>query len=191
MQAVWRITLLTMYRSPQSHNSQFKLVAKSDHTLQSGLTSQSGFTLIELIVAISIMMLLLGSGIVSYLTFNDRQGLLSGMSEVKSLLRTAQTRARLGDRPEGCDRLLYYEVRIPVESSTASLIAECENGAYTRSEITLSANTRAVNLVAVQFKVLHGGVINPGAVTLETAQGLTYVFDVTEGGEVTAGALVE
>jgi len=153
--------------------------------------SQVGFTLIELIVAISIMMLLLGSGVVTYLRFNDRQGLLAGVNELKSVLRTAQTRARLGDRPEGCDRLLYYEVRLPVQSSTVSLIAECENGPYTRSEVVLSAQTRAVSLIETQFKVLHGGVINPGTITLESPQGLSYSFAVTEGGEVTAGALEE
>lgn len=179
-----------MYRLSQFQLLQFRF-SQLDYKSYTRHMSEFGFTLIELIVAISIMMLLLGSGIVSYLTFNDRQGLLAGVSEVKSLLRTAQTRARLGDRPEGCDRLLYYEVRIPVESSVANLLAECENGTYTRSEVTLSGNTRAVSLIAVQFKVLHGGVINPGTLTLETSQGLTYSFEVTEGGEVTEGSLVE
>jgi len=149
-----------------------------------------GFTLIELIVTITIMMLLLGSGIVSYLRFNDRQAVLAAGEELTAILRVAQTRARVGDRPDGCDQLQAYHVRLPFESSVVSLVAECENGSFTRSQITLSANTQATQAIDIGFRVLHGGVINPGTVTLSSPQGLEYQLSVTEGGEITGGQLV-
>lgn len=152
---------------------------------------QHGFTLIELLVAITIMMLLLGTGIVSYLRFNDRQGLVSGAQELSNVLRAAQTRARLGDRPAGCERLELYAVRMSVESSTVTSVAECENGSFARSEQTLTAGTRAVDAIDVQFKVLHGGVINAGEILLESPQGMRYSLFVEEGGQVTTGGIVE
>lgn len=149
-----------------------------------------GFTLIELIVAITIMMMLLGSGIISYLQFNDRQSVLSAGEELTSLLRVAQTRARVGDRPSGCDQLLAYYVRASFESSTVSLVAECENGTFPRSEMVLTANTQAAQAINIGFKVLHGGVINPGSISLTSPQGIEYGLSVTEGGEIIGGQLL-
>lgn len=152
---------------------------------------ESGFTLIELIVVISIMVLMLGTGVISYLQFNDRQALLAATEELTTVLRSAQTRARTGDRPEGCDRLLSYSVRVPAGSSIVTLSAVCENDTYSRSENTLSGGTTASGLIDVEFRSLHGGVINPGVIILESPQDLQYSFEITEGGEITKGDFVQ
>jgi type II secretory pathway pseudopilin PulG len=159
-------------------------------TSQSSKKLALGFTLIELIVTITIMMLLLGSGIVSYLRFNDRQAVLAAGEELSSLLRVAQTRARVGDRPSGCYQLQAYHVRAVFGSSTVNLVAVCENGTFTRTETSLTSNIRAAQEIDVGFRVLHGGVINPGTLTLVSPQGIEYQLSVTEGGEITSGQLV-
>jgi prepilin-type N-terminal cleavage/methylation domain-containing protein len=151
--------------------------------------SKAGFTLIELLVAIAIMMLILGASLVSYLRFNDRQGVIAAGDELRTMVRNAQTRARIGDKPSGCDKLLSYRVRVPAQSNIATMTAECESGSVTRSEITLSSGARASTLINVEFLVLHGGVVNPGTLTLESPQGLVYSFAITAGGEVGGGAI--
>lgn len=152
---------------------------------------QAGFTLVELIIAVAIMVLMLGTGVISYLQFNDRQALLAGAQELGSIMRVAQTRAKNGERPSGCDRLLSYSVRMPAGSSVATVSAVCENGSYVRSETTLTGRTTAQSVINVEFRSLHGGVINPGAFILESPQNMQYAFEVTEGGEITKGSLVE
>jgi len=149
---------------------------------------QSGFTLIELLVAITIMFLILGTGVVSYLQFNDRQALLAGVEELKTLLRTAQTRARLGDKPAGCDRLEAYAVQMAVDSSTARLVAICQNDSYQTAEIRLPGNTQLASAIDIQFRVLHGGVINPAEITLVSPFELAFSFQVSEGGQISAGS---
>jgi prepilin-type N-terminal cleavage/methylation domain-containing protein len=165
-----------------------KLV-KSQPQLKESL-GELGFTLIELIVVIAIMMLLLGSGIVTYLQFNDRQAVLAAGAELTDLLRVAQTRARLGDKPAGCDKLFAYYVRAPIDSSTLRLEAECDTGSFLRSETTLTANTRATQAINIGFEVLQGGVINPGNISLLSPAGLQFQLTVNAGGEITKGELV-
>jgi hypothetical protein len=66
----------------------------------------------------------------------------------------------------------------------------CENGTFTHTKTSLTSNTRAAQEIDVGFRVLHGGVINPGTLTLVSPQGIEYQLSVTEGGEITSGQLV-
>lgn len=62
-----------------------------------------GFTLVELLVVISILLTLLSLGIASYTRFNRRQRLFQAALTLKSDLRFAQTKAISIEKPEsGC-----------------------------------------------------------------------------------------
>lgn len=150
-----------------------------------------GFTLIELIVAVAIMMLLLGTGLISYLQFNDRQSLITVGEDMIGIVRMAQMRARAGDRPAGCDRLEAYYLRAPLQSSSITLLADCENDEVIHSTYELKSGVVTAQSLDMGFRVLHGGVINPGTIALQSPQGLQYEFVVTEGGEVQVGAIVQ
>src|SRR3989344_8320932 len=58
----------------------------------------SGFSLIEILIAVSIITLLLGIGIASYLSFNDRQKLKAAGLNLKNTLREAQSKAFTGEK---------------------------------------------------------------------------------------------
>ena len=151
-------------------------------------TSNQGYTLIEILVTVTIMLLLVGGGIVSYVRFNDRQTMIGTARELQGLLRAAQTKARVGDRPEGCDHLRAYVLRLAAQSSTVNLIADCDNSEIIKETIELDSNITAQSAVDIQFQALHGGVITPQTITLQSAGGMGYEFLVSKGGEISEGA---
>ncbi len=63
--------------------------------------SKKGFTLIEMLVVISIIMLTVGFGFVNFFNFRSRQLVENTAREIVVFLRQAQNNAKLGDRGEG------------------------------------------------------------------------------------------
>jgi type II secretory pathway pseudopilin PulG len=152
--------------------------------------SSGGFTMIELMVSISIMILLVGGGIASFITFNDKQQLQGSTKMVQTYLRTAQTKARVGDRPEECSRLDGYEVQVPQGSTTLSLVAICEgDGTEVPVQSTTLEKVESISFeggeLSILFKVLHGGTEDEGTVTITSTNGATEQFNVSAGGEIT------
>jgi hypothetical protein len=141
------------------------------------------------------MQLLLGAGIASFVRFNDRQTLLSAGKELQTYLRSAQTKARVGDRPSSCDKLLAYAVVAGQGTNQVQLRALCDNsgGAGVVTPITYAtyqfpSSILFESAVNMQFGVLLGGVTNPGTITLEsTTTTQTYAITVTQGGEISDG----
>jgi prepilin-type N-terminal cleavage/methylation domain-containing protein len=150
---------------------------------------QAGFTLIELIVAVTIMVLLTGGGIASYISFNDNQQLEGSARQIQSYLRAAQTKARVGDRPEGCARLEAYKVVVPAATSQLQLLSVCDEGVETQVQVTELVNVESVSTdqgsgLDVAFKVLHGGSSFDGQVTVSSSSGRNEVFTISSGGEI-------
>ncbi|MEK7527851.1 MAG: prepilin-type N-terminal cleavage/methylation domain-containing protein [Patescibacteria group bacterium] len=72
-----------------------------------------GFTFIELMVVITIGMMVMGTGMVFFNRFNERQKLKSVQEEVVSNLRLAQNFAKSRQRPAGgSENVVYVEVRV-------------------------------------------------------------------------------
>jgi prepilin-type N-terminal cleavage/methylation domain-containing protein len=128
------------------------------HSPNDPRSSQAGFTLIELLITIAIMVLLLGGGLASYLRIDRRQSLINVCSQVALMARTAQKKARVGDRPEGCLRLDSYSVsRTATGPDVISLQAVCSNDTYTTEEYEVPTVFTVQSLTTMSFRVLHGG----------------------------------
>lgn len=149
-----------------------------------------GFTLLELVISVAIMMLLVGMGVATYLQFNERQQVTSAAKELQELMRSAQTRSRSGDVPPGCGTLSGYLIEGFVGSSQILMYAVCSGGNILRSSLTLTGGVAPVAGINMTFQNLKGGVTNPGIVTLRTPS-LTYSYSflVSQGGEISQGAL--
>ncbi len=93
----------------------------------------SGFTLIELIVAISVIAILSTAGIASFVTFSQRQALATATFDVVTMLNTAKSRALSQVKPStppgnGCitNALNGYVVNIDILGGTTyTLLARC------------------------------------------------------------------
>src|SRR3972149_10727847 len=79
-----------------------------------------GYTLIEILVALTIMVLLFLTGFASYRAFSRRQELVSAVRQVQGDLRQAQENAIASKKPAGCGALDaldgYRFVVIPANS---------------------------------------------------------------------------
>lgn len=160
-----------------------------NHLLNPQQKSQGGFTLIELIVAVTIMVLLTGGGIASYITFNDNQQLEGSARQIQSYLRAAQTKARVGDRPTGCTRLEAYKVAVPASTNQLQLLTVCDGGVETQVQVTELTNVESVSTdqgsgLAVEFRVLHGGSSFDGEVTVSSPSNTRETFTISSGGEI-------
>lgn len=151
---------------------------------------RTGFTLIEMLIVITITLLLVGGGIASYITFNDRQTLVAGGDRLEVLLRTAQKRARAGDTPAGCVQLQSYNVVLTAASNQVQLQAECSNQTYPVSSNPLAGNVVATSTETIKFRVLAGGVENAGVFTLQNGSTQLEV-EVTAGGSIVNLGIVE
>jgi len=78
---------------------------------------KKGFTLVELLIAMSILVTLLGAGLASFNSFNRRERLKQTALTLKSTLRLAQTKAISVEKPtSGCTDFVGMRIRFTVNS---------------------------------------------------------------------------
>lgn len=85
---------------------------------------RAGFTLVELLIAISILMTLLGAGLASFNSFNRRERLKQAALTLKSTLRLAQIKSISVEKPaSGCTDFVGMRMRFTLNSYT--MVHEC------------------------------------------------------------------
>jgi type IV fimbrial biogenesis protein FimT len=88
-------------------------------------TSNGGYTLVEVLVAIMIVTLMLTIGVASYREFSTRQALQSVGRQIIGDLRLTQEEALAGKKPVGaCQVLDGY--RFIISGSSYSVVANCD-----------------------------------------------------------------
>jgi|SRR3989344_6902827 len=161
--------------------------------ISSTLSHANGFTLIEMLIAISVMSLLVGGSIAGYNKYNTRQIVIQDGKILASTLRTAQTRARVGDKPTaGCTKLDGYRVIGTANASTYELRVVCDGAdAGTISTITLTTGVIIQQSFNFLFPILSSGVVGAvGAGTNVVVQnnvvsgGYRYTVSVSSSGVV-------
>ena len=98
-----------------------------------------GFTLIEMIIAVVIMMLLLGLTLVGYASYNDKQKVKQAALTLKSDLRMARTNATSGKKPQSCsvtDTFKGYKVSFL--SSSYTIVPQCSSGDVVGESVTVN-----------------------------------------------------
>lgn len=91
--------------------------------------NHKGFSLIELLVSIAILLLLLGMGIANYISFNDRQKLTQAAELVREAVESAQVSARSG-KMRGCSSLVAYQIDFYNDNGTGviEIKPRCSDG---------------------------------------------------------------
>lgn len=165
-----------------SKPAQLKSLLPTTYNLQ----PNSGFTLIEMMIVISIFVIMSTGAVINYRAFNQRQQALQSAKNLQEAFRLAQKKARVGDKPTGCQTLNGYLVTGTTSSTTITITADCTNQDYQVSTAQLIGNARLQSNVSVTFRVISGGVVGSG--TIRTVVGsYIYAFDVNKGGEITEG----
>lgn len=150
---------------------------------------KAGFTLVELLVTVGIMLMLAGGGITALIAFQQRQTVQNGAKELQEHLRFAQSLAQVSEKPSGCDKLQGYNLTTADQAGTVlvTVSADCEGGDVERDTWLLPEGVSLGSQLDVTFLGLHGGVNGSQTVSLSNDEGLTYTFEITPGGEITQG----
>ena len=164
------------------------------------INKSKGFSLVELIVAIAIMVLLLGGGIAAFAKFNDKQKLLSASRELQQLLRTAQTKARAREIPSGgsCDPVsnpivAYRVLAVEGAGTSVRVYPICDVTQYNFGDpesdpilnLLLPATIVLEEPIQVDFMALYGGAQISGDSTFHLSSGSNrVVFSISEGGAI-------
>lgn len=146
-----------------------------------------GFTLIEILIAISVMGIILGLSLVQYQRFNRRQIFQQAVEEVKSELRLTQDKALSGERPQS--KLGGIAInwclspnalkghRFTLEDSSYTIWAVCDNKGSVTSDPSIiktgslpgdgQVKVDSLTSVSVTFNALGLGIGETPPVTFE------------------------
>ncbi|MBI2404698.1 prepilin-type N-terminal cleavage/methylation domain-containing protein [Candidatus Gottesmanbacteria bacterium] len=147
---------------------------------------RKGFTILELLVSMGVILLVSGGVVAAFNNFNESQRVRQAALTLKGNVRYAQNKAVSGDKPtSGCVTLQGYTVSFT--GTSYSIQALCDGGLVGDSTTTsLPAGVSFVVPIpaAFTFAVLTGR--NASDRTL-TVSGLNYSFSVqvSAGGTVT------
>lgn len=114
-----------------------------------------GFTLIEILVGLTITALIFGGGYATYRDFVRREALNSAYDELATNLNLAKQRALSGEKPAGCTATLSgYEVRFAQDQY--SVVAVCGSTRTTVKDVRLPEGV-TVSGQTILYKVLGTG----------------------------------
>lgn len=115
---------------------------------------QHGFTLVELLVSVSILLLLIGLALVNYFNFHNRQKLILAQELVRESMANVQNSARSG-KMRGCSALLHYEISFLGNVITMTPI--CKDGSEGEfSLIELPDDTLVATTLSLYIKPVSG-----------------------------------
>lgn len=151
--------------------------------------SGAGYTLIEILVGITIIALLFIFGYASFRDFSRRQAINSAVRTIRGDLRLAQEQALSGNKPVGCSSILDgYNFRAGGTSYTIE--ASCSGGLpIVVKSVTLPTDISMTppSPNPILFKVLGQGTnISLTATVVLTQAGTnnTQTITITSGGEI-------
>lgn len=130
----------------------------------------AGFTLIEIIIAISLLAILLTGGVASFISYNQAQSLNTAALDVFTMLNKAKSRTQSQVKPDICINqsrsLDGYSVVISPLTKTYTLNAVCtERDVLIESKAlpdNISFNTRETTKTQFLFQVISGSILGGG-----------------------------
>lgn len=149
--------------------------------------SNKGYTLIELLVGISIVAVIFGVGFISYREFSRRQSLTGITKQLVGDLRLAQQLALTGQKPtdQTCTTLVGYMIS-RTSSTSYDLIAGCSNANRIIKTVDMPADT-TISAGSVTFKVLGQGTSLTSPLTytvINTQAGTSGTVTIGIGGDI-------
>ena len=155
-----------------------------------------GYTLVEVLVSLTIVGLLFGFGFASFRDFSRRQQLTGVARSIKGEIRLVQSKASAGEKPDnancsGTNTLSSYGFQI-VNSTSYKVVANCLGGSVDIWDVPKSLPDGISMSPAsgtISFKVLGQGtnIAAGGSVVITFTQAgtnNTSLVTVTSGGEI-------
>ena len=157
---------------------------------------RKGYTLVEILVSLSVIGLLFGFGFASFRDFSRRQAVVAEGRKVVGDLRLAQQQALSGEKPVGCTGNLQTYDFERVNQSGYKITAVCSSSSITVKNQTLSSDILISPFIPstpikISFKVLGRGTnlisgVNTDITLTQTSTNNVVVITVKSGGEISA-----
>lgn len=145
---------------------------------------RSGYTLIEILIVVTLIGLLTGASIAGFNALNSRQTVISAGKEIVSMMRTAQQRASAGIKPENCDQLEGYSVSALALAQDYALSGVCTNRTVVIKTAKLPVNVFFQSGFSVLFGTQAGGASgNIGDLTIQSPTH-TFVINISGAGDI-------
>jgi len=120
--------------------------------------SCSGFTVVELLIILSLMALLFTLGIAQYNRFNRSQSLVKARDELISNLRLTQSKALGAEKPSSCTESLSGHKLKFIDNRHYKIVAVCGEEIDIKTDIALpSGVSKQAGSNEIFFKVLSQG----------------------------------
>ena len=149
--------------------------------------ARRGFTLVEMIVALSVITLIFGLGLTTYQNFFKRQIVEQVALSLISDLQLEKDKALSGEKPSGwCDgageTLLGW--RLDLTTSGYSVLPACSSGVdgAVFKSVTFPAGISAASPAQILFKVLGQGVNGDYTIILSDLSGNSRAIRVVSSG---------
>ena len=148
---------------------------------------RSAFTLIEILIAISITGILLGLGFAGFRQYSQRQVLFAAARDVKSDLRSLQQKALSGEKPAACAGKILEGYRFDIVSGGTQykMLARCQLDVEINLQ-NLDGFTISPTGTQILFKVLGQGtnILSGTSSTIRLTQtGTTKYIELTVSAE--------
>lgn len=156
----------------------------------------NGYTLIEILIALTVITILFTVGFVSYRDFSRRQALQGAVKVVQGDLRKTQQNAMSGIKPAGAscnnpNSLIGYNFTVLAGGSGYTIEASCSGGSIVMDTVSIPTGITINPLPSpnpILFKVLGQGTNIPGTgttITLsQTGTGSTLDITIGAGGDI-------
>jgi len=124
----------------------------------------NGFTLVELMVVITIIILMAGTSIAAYFRFSQRQAALNDGRNFSTMMRKIQAMARNLVYPEGCSELTGYTIEAAGGASCescqiVSAYANCKEGnIYVTTDEKVLTKAFFTSDLKINFKAGSGSI---------------------------------
>lgn len=147
-------------------------------------TVQRGYTLIEVLISVGILIILFFGGYGAYRQFAKRQALSNAYKETRTDLNLARERASSGEKPSGCvGTLRGYKVSFSPTQYTVATV--CDTDVAIRTNTLPSGVEFQQYVNAVTYKVLGQGTdLSAGQTMVLTNFTQTITFTITKEGLV-------
>lgn len=148
------------------------------------MTHDNGFTLIEIMVSVTILLSLMGLLIAGYSRFNSSQTVTQAAATLKSNLRAVRTAAASGVKPAGCDTLVGYIVKF-VDSTPATYTAQAVCTVGEISEVTTYTFPKGITVTTagdITFYALNQGAAADQIITLTGTEKTVQIVVSASGG---------
>ena len=125
-----------------------------------------GFTLIELIVVVLIMIIIIGMSLASYNNFNEEKKLDSDADKLTDILEMARKKSIAAEIVAPCTSFQGYAVDI--STSSYKLQQCCDDSCTDFSSYNLAGTNQVISGIGnIRFKPLLGEISNDNLITIE------------------------